>query len=563
MQILTLVALSCAIASIATGAPQSWGEYIYESTLDNDAVIITGYTGTCSHPVIPAEIDGLPVVQIGLGAFAGNRIIVGVDIPDSITSIGYQAFVNCTSLESIVIPDSVYGMASGIFWGCISLTNVTLSASLGDISSHMFYGCANLAHVVIPDAVIQIGDEAFTDCTQLDNIIIPDSVLWIHEAAFRRCHNLSDISIPQNVAFIGFNAFDECSSLERINVVADNVNYSSVDGVLFYHDRTTILKYPPGKTTNTYEIPPGVREIGRTAFSDSIHLTCVTIPAGVANIGNGAFLECRNLTDIEMPPSLTTIGRWAFGLCESLTTLDIPSGVTSVGEFAFYMCAELQSVTIPRTVSHIADQAFGRCGRLTNIMVAVENEYYESHDGVLFDAGSTTLIQYPGGKTGAYVIPDGVTVIAQRAFSLNEGVTQVMVPGSVKDIAYAAFEHCGNLASILFSGPPPSLGGEIFFGSLPTLYYRYAYRNSWDAEFAGRQTAMWPEFGTALLRQSNLALMIRADNGQEIIVQATDNLLTGTWTDIMSFMMPEGDILEVTIPYSENHARRFFSILLP
>ncbi len=53
---------------------------------------ITGYTGNDKDVVIPSEIDGCKVTDIGARAFFGSGNFESVTIPDSVTHIGKEAF---------------------------------------------------------------------------------------------------------------------------------------------------------------------------------------------------------------------------------------------------------------------------------------------------------------------------------------------------------------------------------------------------------------------------------------------------------------------------------------
>jgi hypothetical protein len=55
-------------------------------------------------------------------------------------------------------------------------------------------------------------------------------------------------------------------TLTTINVDPNNAAYSSVDGVLFNKDQTTLIRYPAGKTKSEYNIPSSVTSIERNAF---------------------------------------------------------------------------------------------------------------------------------------------------------------------------------------------------------------------------------------------------------------------------------------------------------
>ena len=68
---------------------------------------------------------------------------------------------------------------------------------------------------------------------------------------------------------------------------ANNPAYSSVAGVLFDKNQTTLIQYPGGKA-GSYTIPDSVTSIGGAAFA-CCSLTSVTIPDSVTSIGELAF----------------------------------------------------------------------------------------------------------------------------------------------------------------------------------------------------------------------------------------------------------------------------------
>src|SRR5215471_9925413 len=76
-------------------------------TTNNGAITITGYTGSGGNVVIPASINGYPVIAIGNYAFYNKTNITNVTIPDSVTSVGGYAFYNCFGLRGVTIGSSV------------------------------------------------------------------------------------------------------------------------------------------------------------------------------------------------------------------------------------------------------------------------------------------------------------------------------------------------------------------------------------------------------------------------------------------------------------------------
>ena len=365
------------------------------------------------------------VTSIGDSAFEGCTSLKSITIPNGVTSIGDSAFEGCTSLTSITLPDSVTSIGFGAFIGCSSLTSITIPDSVTCIGDSAFNGCTSLTSITIPDSVTSIGESAFSGCSSLASITIPDSVMSIGNDAFHECSSLTSITIPNSVTSIGDYAFLGCSRLTAIDVNTDNKDYTSVNGVLFYNDKT-IICYPAGKKGNNYKIPDGVTSICWYAFSG-----------------------CTSLTSITIPDSVTEIGGSAFENCSSLTSITIPDSVTSIGIGAFVGCSSLTSIMIPDNVTYIGGAVFADCSSLTEIKVSTQNAKYVSVNGVLYNKDKTTIMCYPAGKKDKnYKILDGVTEICTSAFNGCSSLTSITIPDSVTEIGVSAFSGCSSLTGI-------------------------------------------------------------------------------------------------------------------
>ena len=294
------------------------------------------------------------------------------------------------------------------------------------IGKHAFSSCDSCISVTIPNSVINIDDSAFAWCSSLTNIIIPDSVVNIGDSAFAWCSNLTDITIPSSVAIIGYRAFESCSNLTNISVSPNNQYYSSLDGNLYNKNKTKLIQYSIGKNNTNFSIPNGITKIEDYAFYCCENLTNITIPDTVTHIGNHTFYNCWNLSSINIPNSVVSIGDTAFGDCSSLTNINIPDNITQLGRTVFY-----------------------RCERLANINVSINNLYYSSIDGNLYNKDKTELIQYAFGKNSThFTIPNGVTKIGYGAFEWCSTLTSIKIPDSVTIIEECAFYRCENLTSI-------------------------------------------------------------------------------------------------------------------
>ncbi|MBQ4427569.1 MAG: leucine-rich repeat protein [Oscillospiraceae bacterium] len=264
--------------------------------------------------VIPKTYNELPVKEIGgfynpyYGLLDSHTEITSIIIPDGVTMIGSQAFMGCWYLTSIELPASI----------------------------------------------TSIGDGAFYDCKALTSIELPAGVTYIGDNAFYGCKALTSIEIPDGVTSIGIKAFAECNSLTAISVSSANGSYTTVDGVLYNKDMTSLIVYPQGKRNTSFEIPSGVTSIESNAFYHCWGLESVEIPAGVTSIGENAFKDCGNLTSIEIPEGVTEIKEGVFRACTRLTSVVIPDGVTKINGNAFEKCVNLMSLDLPASVTYMS-----------------------------------------------------------------------------------------------------------------------------------------------------------------------------------------------------------------
>lgn len=111
---------------------------IYQLNDQGEYSIIGVQSGvTVTTLKLPDTYCGIPVSEIGEGAFQNNKTITICAFGKNLKTIGKSAFSGCTNLMSL------------------SLGNVT------SIGSSAFSGCTNLTSLAIPEQVQTIGDSAF------------------------------------------------------------------------------------------------------------------------------------------------------------------------------------------------------------------------------------------------------------------------------------------------------------------------------------------------------------------------------------------------------------------
>lgn len=447
--ILMLSALS--VSSFATNE-----EFLtFELNSDGTGYIVTDCdTSTTGDIVVPQKYNDLPVVEIG-----------------------YQAFYNCDNLASIIIPNSVTSIGRYAFAECDTLAFITLSEGVVSIDDYAFYNCKKLTSVTIPDSVINFGDSVFSNCT-----------------------DLTSIEVGSGVANFDYQTVWNCTNLEEINVSENNSVYSSVDGVLFNKNKTTLIKYPVKKNSESYIVPNDVTSIESNAFYKCINITSIVFPDGVTKIPSSCCTGCENLTAISIPDSVTFISDNAFKntgyyndlsnwendvlyinnhLIEAKTSLSgeykIKEGTRTLTDCAFEGCDGLTSIVIPGTVTKIGYLAFDGCDTLTSVVIS---------DGVTSIGNSAfkkcvalESIKIPDSVTslgaGAFSgciklstleIGNNVECIQTNAFYNCDSLTSVVFPDSVTEIGFAAFASCNKLKSVIFGNNLVTIGEQAFYG---------------------------------------------------------------------------------------------------
>ena len=353
--------------------------------------------------------------------------VVNVVIPDRadgvrISDIADSAFSGCNQLKSVYISDSVINIGYGAFMGCTSLTDVRLSSNLYIMGKSAFENCTSLEKVEIPLGVETIETETFRNCTSLKEVIIPESVSYVGSYAFAGCTAFTEVTLP-DIGF-GKGAFQGCSGLKSVEI---NKGYLSED-----------------------------------LFRDCVNLTDVSFSADLEIIDSGAFANCTALTNITLPEGLVSIEYYAFADCTGLKDVALPDSLTRIENYAFKGCTSLREILIPEGVEYVGESAFDNCYYLTNINAAEENEYYSSIDGVLLNKDKTTLVQYPDGRSGEYVIPEGVTSVGLGAFTYHDKLTGITIPSSMEVIPRECFSYCGALYSVVISEGVTDIGQGAF-----------------------------------------------------------------------------------------------------
>ncbi len=205
---------------------------------EGGGITISKYIGTDADVIIPAQIDGKDVTEIGTSAFYWNEDVVSVIMPDSVLTILHDAFRQCSSLHTVVLSDKITSIKGGAFKECTSLKVISLPDTLTEIGMSAFEKCASLKQIKIPISVRKIGDMAFESSgleiiefsegieiidgnaafahTKIKQLVLPSSLKEIGTQTFAGCSSLESVTLNEGLATIGYKAFASNPKLEEI-----------------------------------------------------------------------------------------------------------------------------------------------------------------------------------------------------------------------------------------------------------------------------------------------------------------------------------------------------------
>lgn len=528
------------------------------SDFSMDGTTLVKYNGTAENVSLSNQ-----VTKIEAEAFAGNDHVRSVTLGDAVEVIGARAFSDCVHLESINIPDSVAVIENAAFSGCPSLRKVSIGkglenlgngvfagdyslssvdfssdnpyficddgaiynkkgwdvlyqvlagrkadsynmpSSVNKIRPYTFWGDYNLKAVSISGNVSEITGYAFSNCKNLKDVTIPYAVKRIDMKAFEDCVRLRDITIPISVSSIHSTAFDGCTKLaihaeagsyakryaetlvlDDIEVseyeeapvpgsVSENSADAPVVGPVDYYHEVTHMNAMEAEEDDS-RVKAKSRVVGQEVYV-LIDNAKATVNVG----GTGEILGGEPVVEEPEPdtvpglegsedakggsfPKYTVVNGEAIAAQayydEDMTSCDIPDGIRRIGEFAYARSA-VNTARIPEGVEEIGYAAFYHCNELTDVVIP----------GSVKEIGVSAFDKTPwlsgwkanAGEAGEFlVVGDGILL----AYRGKGGA--VVIPDSVKVIGPEAFHGLGSINSVHIPDSVSVIGEGAFDGCM-------------------------------------------------------------------------------------------------
>ena len=408
------------------------------------------------------------VEEIRALAFAGDRWLTKLDLPESVLTIGNMAFYDTGLITEdgyitydengengrLILMPEYSASQEGISYvvpedvTCIWAAVMNASEGSGLRQVYIHGGVteikANAFNVFIEGLTIYVeaaerpegwdenwnsgGNVVAWDCLSNASDDGHGNIVYIDEAGLRYSLNAEEKTAAVLAQFV---------DMEGSITVPASVNFNNEEYAVTAVNAGAFLNME-GLTSVT--LPEGLLKIGVNAFAGT-SLTQVTIPSTVTEVGARAF-EGTLLTSAVIA-SGATYGEYVFANISSLATLTIEEGAEEIPAYAFYSATALNAVTLPSSMKVIGDRAFSMSGVAQ--LTIPENSALEYIGESAFNNCKLQTLNIP--------VP---VEFGGDAFRYNKQLTQVTmaVEGVIPE---GQFNGCTKLTTVTLTGDKPTV----------------------------------------------------------------------------------------------------------
>lgn len=363
---------------------------------------------------------------IGESAFENSELI-DLILPESIKIIGSRAFSNNKITRSLNINEDLESLGSYAFSSTM-FKEVLIDeySSLEKILEFTFYNSKN-QKISLPNTITEIERFAFRNSSVEEIISKSLELKIIGDYAFDQAANIKTINLGNKLISLGRYAFSETASLVEINIpntlevinkftfLRSNINYLNIEE----ESNLSLIDDSSFKDSKLVRItlPNSLIKLGIDAFMNTSQLESINLPSSIEFIGSQIFTNSAiNEVVIDNDFSLERFSSSMFSNTYNLKDFTIPDSIKLLDNGQFFNSA-IEYLHIPKNIEFISDTAIANMRNLVEVTVDLENEYYKSIDGILYNFNLDNLIVYPSKKEGLeFIIDSSINKVYAQAF---------------------------------------------------------------------------------------------------------------------------------------------------
>lgn len=310
-------------------------------------------------------------------------------------------------------------------------------------SCYTFNSCIFNDNVRFNDDLKEIGNSTFYGGVFNGSVIFNDGLEKVGSNAFNDSNLSGELQLPNSVNLIGNFAFED-TAIEKVTTFGNTITYSANSEIGYAFMGTNV---------KSIELPDSIRVVGYPNES-STHWYC-----GVSNV---ALTLPQYVEYVSLVPYYTEIifPDNSKPMAETLTLGDVAYGNSLI-----------KSITLSNNIKTIPRQCFSGAQNLTNVVLGNQVESIE--DGGFVAIGVTNIILPESLKRiGATAFAscrnlkeinlENVESIGNNAFATS-GITSVTL-SNLKSLGSAVFGGCTSLSEVILPNTLTELPSNVFGG---------------------------------------------------------------------------------------------------
>ncbi|MBO7364790.1 MAG: leucine-rich repeat domain-containing protein, partial [Lachnospiraceae bacterium] len=537
--------------------------YLFEEAEDGGSYILAKVRDrSVTAAVIPGLYHGLPVTEIGEGAFSYCKMLTDVCFPNTVRKIGENAFQYCTGLKEADLPEGLAEIGDQAFFHCYALERVVIPDGVCRIGENAFYNCTALAEILIPDSVSEIGYGALQTgsmfqkvrlsggmraqrCLYLhvfydvdkppqleersvfgsywpscaDLVIVPEGVESI-EASFLENSMINRIMLPSSLKRIDARCYSEglYKPIEKVFYKGTEADFSEIEGAL--SGDQVIYFYAESKPDSAgyYWHEKNGEPVVWSSGDEKLRFTLTDEGSGYRVAAYPA--DC--LGDLVIPDEynglpVVEIAPLGFIGHDDLTGISFPDTLQKIGRAAFAGCDNLTEIVIPEGVTELGALSISYCRRIEYIYIPGTVNHIPGY--LICSDGNLKSVE----------MGDGIRSIGQYSIYEGRKLEKIRFSDSIQELR-SPLRNCPMLADVCLPESLVLLSWPEDSGTF--MRYLRIPDQVTDISLMGADTSGWSR--TFVVPEGLVKSQHRFTNGDRIYFKGSEevwNQSVGIWPD--------------------------------